>query len=108
MTFCTFVRELLPCQGFAMCGAISVRHAPFPPPAHQTGRADFPHPGFRTRNHAFYVAFVPAGATARVVANGPIVPALTTGKDGTDTVSVGLRSSLIRAVDKGCASFALM
>jgi hypothetical protein len=37
---------LLPCQGFPVRGAISVCHAPFPPPAHQTGRADFPHPAF--------------------------------------------------------------
>src|SRR5271165_1810753 len=34
-------------QGFPVCGAISVCHAPFPPPAHRTGRADFPHPALR-------------------------------------------------------------
>ena len=35
---------LLPCQGFPVRGAISACHAPFPHPAHRTGRADFPHP----------------------------------------------------------------
>lgn len=35
---------LLPCQGFPIRGAISACHAPFPHPAHRTGRADFPHP----------------------------------------------------------------
>ena len=35
---------LLRCQGFPVRGAISVCHAPFPHPAHRTGRADFPHP----------------------------------------------------------------
>ena len=34
------------CLGFPVCVLISVCHAPFPPPAHQTGRADFPHPAF--------------------------------------------------------------
>jgi transposase len=35
---------LLPYQGFPVRGAISACHAPFPPPAHRTGRAVFPHP----------------------------------------------------------------
>ena len=35
---------LLPFQGFPVGGAISVCHAPFPHPAHRTGRADLPHP----------------------------------------------------------------
>ena len=35
---------LLRCQGFPVRGAISDCHAPFPHPAHRTGRADFPHP----------------------------------------------------------------
>jgi transposase len=43
---------LLPCQGFPVRGAISACHAPFPHPAHRTGRAAFPHPAllqnFRT------------------------------------------------------------
>jgi DNA replication protein DnaC len=38
---------LLPYQGFPVCGAIAVCHAPFPHPAHRTGRADFPHPALR-------------------------------------------------------------
>ena len=28
-------------------------HAPFPHPAHQTGRADLPHPAFGQGTHAF-------------------------------------------------------
>ena len=32
------------CQGFPVRGAISACHAPSPPPAPRTGRADFPHP----------------------------------------------------------------
>jgi len=35
---------LLLLQGFPVCGAISVCHAPFPVPARRTGRADFRHP----------------------------------------------------------------
>ena len=35
---------LLPCQGFPVRGAISACHAPFPHPAHRTGRAVFRHP----------------------------------------------------------------
>src|SRR3990172_10237229 len=35
---------LLPFQGFPVCGAISLSHAPFPHPAHRTGRAVLPHP----------------------------------------------------------------
>ena len=35
---------LLPFQGFPVGGAITVCHAPFPHPAHRTGRADLPHP----------------------------------------------------------------
>jgi len=35
-----------PYQGFPVCASISVGHTPFPPPAHQTGRADFSHPAF--------------------------------------------------------------
>ena len=35
---------LLRFQGFPVRGAISACHAPFPHPAHRTGRADFPHP----------------------------------------------------------------
>jgi hypothetical protein len=35
---------LLLFQGFPVCGAISACHAPFPHPAHRTGRAVFPHP----------------------------------------------------------------
>jgi transposase len=35
---------LLRCRGFPVCGAISACLAPFPHPAHRTGRADFPHP----------------------------------------------------------------
>ncbi len=35
---------LLQFQGFPVRGAMSACHAPFPHPAHRTGRADFPHP----------------------------------------------------------------
>lgn len=33
-------------RGFPGCASIVACHAPFPPPAHQTGRAVLPHPAF--------------------------------------------------------------
>ena len=35
---------IIPCRGFPVCVSLSTCRAPFPPPAHRTGRADFPHP----------------------------------------------------------------
>ncbi len=38
---------IVPYPGFPVGASIAACHTPFPPPAHQTGRADFPHPAFR-------------------------------------------------------------
>ena len=65
---------LLRCQGFPVRGAISDCRAPFPHPAHRTGRADFPHPAllqnFRTSLSARLRGFravgtAPASRTSR-------------------------------------------
>ena len=65
---------LLRCQGFPVRDAISDCRAPFPHPAHRTGRADFPHPAllqnFRTSLSARLRGFravgtAPASRTSR-------------------------------------------
>jgi hypothetical protein len=38
---------IVPCRGFPVGASIAACHAPFPPPAHRTRRADFPHRALR-------------------------------------------------------------
>ena len=44
---------IVPCRGFPVCASIAACHAPFPPPAHRTGRADFPHRALRLASPAW-------------------------------------------------------
>ena len=53
---------LLPFQGFPVGGAITVCHAPFPHPAHRTGRAELPHPAL---GPDLTLSLTPRYATAR-------------------------------------------
>ena len=43
---------IVPCRGFPVCASIAACHAPFPPPAHRTRRANFPHRALRLASPA--------------------------------------------------------
>jgi hypothetical protein len=47
-------------RGFPVCVSIAACRAPFPPPAHRTGRADLPHPALRRAS--------PSGPRSRLAA----------------------------------------
>ena len=53
---------IVPYRGFPVCASIAACRAPFPPPAHRTGRAVFPHPALGqgiTRSPAEVCAVAP-------------------------------------------------
>ena len=70
---------IIPCRGFPVRVSIAACHAPFPPPAHRTGRADFPHPalgqGFTlspTESCAFAAEAEPAPASVQGIRPGSV------------------------------------